>query len=506
MHALPPFRPSPGPAGPTRSVLPVRPTLGARPVRPLAHLIRLGLFALFGLCALSDKANAQAPDLQDIRARTEAIQKLSAPLYRDCEAKEVAYEEMTPQSLLEGIPGVIPGRARGLERKVRVAWTGGCTDGKLDGQGSLEIHQFTAPGTPFASQPLKFREAGLMVRGRRVGPWLIENSPSAASKGAYQWFDGPMPGTYIKLADGAMQLATTTWENGQSLKPVTTSLPIAAAEVARLTELARQAALQDGAPRPQRLPYRSALLADLFRNGEIFRTSAPKLVDAKTSTIAVILSARTEQSMAAIDTLNGLLARWSQSRAEPALTQATQRLIKALDGKAFTQGLVDLLRERFGKVVFAQDLAEVDRKTVRYVMIFDLAFQHGGQAMIDEWVKDASTPREGKLHDYFNSVPAKAMRLGFNYFLLDAQFDVMVAQEKEAAALGISRPNPYLLAGAGVNKLEVARALTDFINMNASWLVDRLGGQKFRYVDGKREDNFYAETWMLRGTLDELAR
>ncbi len=384
----------------------------------------------------------------------------------------------------------------GNSRYVRTEWTGECKAGKLHGDGQLSFEEREADT---GKTKYRFVQRGLMVEGRQIGPWHILQSSHPVFVGAYLWGDAPVPGHYVKTDDGGFRLGQPDWTAGR-IVAVPTSEPIPAAVVARLLEQARDPAAAGGAP-AGKVPYQSALLRDLLRRGTVYSAASRAIPAQGSGSVALVLSTRTMASMTAIESLGKGVRHWAQQQPGAPVRQAAERLAAAADPQVFAQGLAQLLREHFKTVVFAEDIAAVDRSAIDHILVFDLQFEHDVAATMPEIVRllsgVSSRPASTNLNDNFLQGAPLA---GGSFFLLNRELDVVRAHEAAPYKVPFMKP---LAVYQPNDAAAVSQQLVFQLDLMAKTLTDTLGREKYLYIQGARFDNTSAVTSMLRFNLRE---
>lgn len=274
----------------------------------------------------------------------------------------------------------------------KTSWTGGCVDGKADGEGIVRFTSeivSTSGGVAAGSQSSSESFEGTMVRGKFVGLIHIKRQTLVGQFDFYAFSEGAMPGNFSKLSDGRFQQLI-------GRKPMPGKEPVAEAEFTELSRrliAAERAKAGTAAGKADQPVLSVKALEDLLPGGKIVIAADRRIKEPKTKAVAIVMSAPTQNEIARYTAYLGAMQAAVKSLPEvkdaSGVVLTRDERMRFLTGiaapKLVEQALIPFA-STFKSVTVVADLAEFQDKKLDHAFILDLTFP------------SESSPSRGEIH------------------------------------------------------------------------------------------------------------
>lgn len=316
------------------------------------------------------------------------------------------------------MPSFASSEAYSIRHKlVRSGWTGGCKNGLLDGEGRLVVDVIPLEGDPKIFHQIRIVESGLIVSGKRVGPWLQEEFTGIDTfDGLYRWEDAAVSGYYIKENDGSMQRVVPTGVGKEY------SIDTSTEKISRekLSVFLRNAQVSGSFVKESsgKTPFKSKILQDLTGGGVVYKSINYNLGSIKQKKSILVFSSNTVDSFSRIDDFQKKILVWGATQSDRVIQDAAKELARNAGKGTYIDALTSLLRSKFGGLAYADDLFQVKKGSGDVVVVLDLFFSYDIDSFLSNQVKRVGSA------DY-NSDSVEVARIGASYFILDDSLEVL---------------------------------------------------------------------------------
>lgn len=316
----------------------------------------------------------------------------------------------------------------------RKEWTGTCTDGLAEGEGSLSI-DVSSNRDEFYPWPDVWRGHGLMVKGKMRGPWLIEvahkrlrtgNLMDWSHVGHYDWNDALFPGAYIRTEEGNFRRANYISSFNAKLSKFEFTLNLDLPEVSSAMVNQQMQAISDhtfgkkGKPTP---PVQLAvpMLIDLLPDGLTARSPDDFPNGTHRKNVALILSSGTSTAFQKLSEFRKRLLAFAQIQSDETLRTLIEYLANVADERIVSREIVTAVRYQFKSVKLVNDLPSFLDSGADYAIVIDLQFEHS----IDKIIEDISSILKGNMIPDLNPKPEPQVKEGLSYVLLNRSLEVV---------------------------------------------------------------------------------
>ena len=372
-----------------------------------------------------------------LAANAAAIDTDYAKHYAELRRVRAAYEEVFATCApLEKRVTIAPayGDKEKAQRELTISrseWTGGCAGSVIDGEGTITIHAKTSDGKAQYSVPLRWQGRGLVIKGKKVGPWDIHASERLSfmdknlvepdwDVGLSIWEDTVYPGHYRREANGNFTRVSygyppdekRTASSKIGIHPLP-DVPVITAEHAALQKQARLGKATMSLPK-----LAVPMLADLMPGGLVSYAPEGPLRDTRSKSAVLLLSQGTNAAFRNVDDMRAKLQAFGEREQDPTLRKLFLEVAAVPNRQVLIRDVATMLRRHFKSVGFVPDLRAFLASDAEYAYVLDVQFEHQAEQLIRAY--NSALRNEGTE----GSGPGDLLRGGASYVVLNRQLQV----------------------------------------------------------------------------------